>query len=875
MNGGRERHVDPPAVLRVESPAQLWVLQQGTASLFVLRDVDGTHGPRRFVATLRSGDPVFGLPAEQGARCTFLIAPTERTALIEHSMEELFAPGLPAWRALLDRWRTLTGPFLGEELPAIDPADTGGELGRIHAAFHSRIAALDHREHQDETEELASRASIADAVTGQLFDQLASTVREAPRPVSTGGGSPLALAVAEIAAVIGLQVTLPPPAESLRNADEELAAICHASRVRTRRVLLRDRWWHREQGPLLAFTLDGNRPVALLPDGPRRYDLFDPATGERRRVDAAAAATLAPMARMFYPRLPDGRVTPARLVKFAFTRWRRDFAIALLCGVGVTLLNMLWPAAIGLVVDSAVPDADRALLVQIALGLFAAAAGRALFELAQSVALLRLQTAANMRAEPAIWDRVLNLRPGTLREFPAGDLYSRIGVVRAVNDRVGDVTLRTLFTGIISLLNVVAMLLISPALTLVAVVVAIAVAAVMMAAGIATVRLAPKLQAKDGETYGLTVQLINAVSKLQVAGAEARAFAQWGRGYAERQTLVRDLQRISDRVTLMDSVLPTAATALLFGLAGFLLTSGNSPFSAGTFLAFNALFGTFIGAVGSLAGATIEVLNIGALWKRARPLLDATPEVDSRKTHPGRLRGAVELDRVRFRYRPDGPLTLTDVSIQANPGEFIALVGPSGCGKSTIFRLILGFDTPESGAVLHDGQDLSGLDVHAVRRQLGVVLQSSRLMTGSIFENVAAGTPIGLGDALEALKKAGLEEDVSAWPMGVHTVVSEGGSNISGGQRQRLLIARALVRTPAVLLFDEATSALDNTSQAIVTRSLNALKVTRVVIAHRLTTIRQADRIYVIDAGRVVQQGTFAALMQEEGLFSRLMRRQL
>jgi ABC-type bacteriocin/lantibiotic exporter with double-glycine peptidase domain len=230
---------------------------------------------------------------------------------------------------------------------------------------------------------------------------------------------------------------------------------------------------------------------------------------------------------------------------------------------------------------------------------------------------------------------------------------------------------------------------------------------------------------------------------------------------------------------------------------------------------------------------------------------------------------------VSFRYRKEGRLTLNDVSIHANPGECIALVGPSGSGKSTIVNLLLGFETPSSGAVLLDGHDLSSLDLAAVRRQIGVVQQDSRLMSQTIFENIACGGPCTLDDAWEAARAAGLAEDIERMPMGMHTVVSEGGSNLSGGQRQRLLIARALVLRPKILLFDEATSALDSRTQQIVTESVQRLKATRVVVAHRLSTIRQADRIYVIEAGRVVQQGSFEDLACQPGLFAQLTKPQL
>ncbi|MEO0688422.1 MAG: ATP-binding cassette domain-containing protein, partial [Cyanobacteria bacterium J06649_11] len=276
-----------------------------------------------------------------------------------------------------------------------------------------------------------------------------------------------------------------------------------------------------------------------------------------------------------------------------------------------------------------------------------------------------------------------------------------------------------------------------------------------------------------------------------------------------------------------------------------------------------------------LSNTVISVLEVVILWERAQPILRATPEIDLNKADPGKLTGKIEIEHVSFRYREDGPLILDDVTIKVKPGEFIAFVGPSGSGKSTTIRLLLGFDTPEVGTIYYDGQDLSGLDISAIRRQMGVVLQNGRINAGSIFENISGGALVTIDEAWEAAAMAGFAEDVESMPMGMHTVISEGGTNLSGGQRQRLLIARSLVLKPKILIFDEATSALDNRTQAIVSESLEQLSVTRIVIAHRLSTIRNADRIYVIEAGRVVQQGSFDQLTKQEGLFASLMARQM
>jgi ABC-type bacteriocin/lantibiotic exporter with double-glycine peptidase domain len=242
---------------------------------------------------------------------------------------------------------------------------------------------------------------------------------------------------------------------------------------------------------------------------------------------------------------------------------------------------------------------------------------------------------------------------------------------------------------------------------------------------------------------------------------------------------------------------------------------------------------------------------------------------------PGELAGSIEINHVNFRYQQDLPMVLRDVSLSVKPGQFAAFVGPSGSGKSTLLRLLLGFEKPESGAIYFDGQDLLGLDIEAVRRQMGVVIQNARLVSGSILNNIVGSAPLTMEDAWEAARQAGLDQDIRELPMGMHTLVSEGGANLSGGQRQRLLIARAMVKKPGIFLFDEATSALDNITQSTVSRSLEALQATRIVVAHRLSTIINADSIFVFEKGTVVQRGTYEELSNEEGLFRKLVQRQL
>jgi NHLM bacteriocin system ABC transporter ATP-binding protein len=646
-----------------------------------------------------------------------------------------------------------------------------------------------------------------------------------------------------------------------------------------RQVELTETWWRHDHGPLLAYTRDDQRPVALLPVSPTRYHLFDPRDGSRVPVRACLAATLAPVAYTFYRPLPPAVHSAWALLRFGLRGQGGALLRVWLTGLFVTLLGMLAPQVMAIVVDTTVPDADRGMLLQLGAALLAAVCGQGLCQLAQGYMLLRQEVKARAATQAAMWDRLLHLQPAFFRQYAAGDLLARVMAITQLSHKFSGTTLRTIFVSVLALLNLGLMAYYSLPLSLVATGVILVASVVTLAAGVRTVRALQPLQVLEGTIFGLMVQLLNGVTKLRVAGAEQRAFAYWRKDFQQQQGLRLHVQSIQDGTTVVNTMLPTLAAVVLFWGATWLLAPTEAgvlpPLTTGTFLAFYAAFGFCINGATGLSNTIMDVLEIATLWERAKPILEAPPEVDPGKSDPGRLSGQVALERVTFRYHAHGSPILDDVSIHAEPGEFVALVGPSGGGKSTIFRLLLGFETPQAGAIYYDGQDVSRLDVYAVRRQMGVVLQHSRIMAASIFDNIASGAIITLDEAWEAAQAVGLEEDLSAMPMGMHTHLSEGGGNLSGGQRQRVLLARALVCHPRLLLLDEATSALDNHTQAIVTASLERLHITRIVIAHRLSTIRHATRIYVLAGGRIVQQGRFEELVQQEGLFAQLMARQM
>ena len=500
--------------------------------------------------------------------------------------------------------------------------------------------------------------------------------------------------------------------------------------------------------------------------------------------------------------------------------------------------------------------------------------GASLFTVVRGIAIVRIESRTAAAIQAAVWDRLIALPLPFFRDYSAGELATRAMGVEEIRRVMTGAVLTGLLAGVFSLANLALLFWYDPVLGAVGAGLIVVSLLVSITVGVLQLHGQRGILELRSRISGMMLQFLTGIAKLKLAGAEPQAFSLWARAFGEQRDRQFHNRALGVRLAVFNAAYPVLCSILLFTLAGGRLGSA-SALGTGEFLGFVAAFGLCLGAVLSTSTAVLQALGAVPLYEQVKPILRTSPEVRPGKDDPGELSGAIELQHVSFRYAADGPQVLRDVSVRIEPGEFVAFVGPSGSGKSTLFRLLLGFETPEVGSVSFDEQDLGGLDVEAVRRQMGVVLQSGRVMAGDLFTNIAGSSAATLDDAWEAARMAGLDDDVRRMPMGMHTMVSDGGGTLSGGQRQRLMIARAIVNRPRILLMDEATSALDNRTQAIVSASLDGLRATRVVIAHRLSTIQRADRIHVLVAGAIVESGTFDELMARDGVFASMARRQL
>lgn len=757
-----------------------------------------------------------------------------------------------------------------------NPAMVASGLELLHMVFSSHLHSLQRETERAEMERRQNSQALRQLESQAAVQDLSSVLN--PVEVFPLRENALLTAATVIGSLIGVPINPPLASEDLNRVHDPVEPIARASKIRYRKILLGPNWWKKDVGPFIGFLGEERSPIALVPSS-TSYDIVDPESRVRTPITEEQRGALHPDGYVLYRPLFKDMKTLKDLATFTFRGKGPDLAFVLFCAMCSTLIGMLTPRVTASVVDTAIPAADTSFLVQLAMLLFIAGWATAIFSYVQSMAMVRTSVRTEDTAQAALWDRLLRASPKFFRKFPSGELAHRVEAVSEISRDLNIATLRPLFSGVMAILNWLLLWYYSWDLAYIALWIGLVVLVVIVFIGTMVRRLSTHLYTVEGHYHGFVIQLIRGVSKIRVAGSEERAFNRWIRYYSENLKLSMRIARWKDAAKLVNSILIPCATALLFWKAVKLTIDApldsEDKISIGDFVAFNAAFLLYLIGWQDISNALVQVMDSASKLDRVRALLQEPPEIGDDATDPGRIKGDIALDNVSFRYRADGPLIIDRTSIRIRPGEYVAFVGPSGSGKSTILRLLLGLERPDDGRVLYDGKDLMGLDALAVRRQIGTVLQEGRLNGASILDNISNNAKVTLGEVWDAVADAGMTEDIQSMPMGLHTMISEGGWNISGGQRQRLLIARAMVVRPKIFMFDEATSALDNKTQAVVSAALDKRKCTRIVIAHRLSTIRQADRILVMNGGKIVQDGTFAELSAAPGMFKDLMARQM
>lgn len=663
-----------------------------------------------------------------------------------------------------------------------------------------------------------------------------------------------------------------PASRSALEESSNFADVLDLSAVRCRRVRLlpEEHWWHGDSGAILGFRSDSGEPVALLPDGLGGYREVDASGTRRVRVTAERARALAPAGFMFYRPFSKGRAGATDVVKLIKSSLGGDVVRFGVAGLIGGLVMLVPPVTIGLIADAIIPTGNGILLYQAIAVLAGFAVLHALLHTVQGTALMRMEGRVTSRLEAALWDRMLRLPTKFMRRHPAGDLAVRGMTLQALRDSISGVVANAVLSVVFLFPAFALMIYHDVTLGAVGALMGLLSLAVIVVLGLRQTPHHRRVLASQRSLTGRLFQFIEGIAKVRSCSAEQSAFAQWAEQYHAQKKAELRLHTLNVHLLAASAALPVLAIAALLAIAEPATTSiGDFLVVISAFLVFQMALlrlGTSFSAVAAIIPALEQIL----------PILHEAPESSMTGASVERLGGEIIFDRVSFRYDPDGPLVLDDVSMHIRPGEFVAIAGESGSGKSTLMRLALGLERPLSGTVYYDGRDIKGLNLKQLRRKIGVVLQETALMPEDIWDNIAGADESATENAvLQAARRAAVDQDISKMPMGFYTGVGKSAATLSGGESQRVMIAGALYSNPRIIMLDEATNWLDNESQAKVMRSVESLASSKLVVAHRLSTLQQADRIYVMQRGRVIQEGAYEGLIAVEGVFLDLVRRQM
>ena len=662
-------------------------------------------------------------------------------------------------------------------------------------------------------------------------------------------------------------VEVPEGAQSLT---EKMEAVLRPSGLMVREVDLEEGWQHDAYGPLLGTFREGGQAVALLPSGLSGYCYRDPETGKRRRITRENAGLFAQEALCFYRPMPMKRLgIPDLLIYMKNCISRGDILLIVLATLAMTLVGMIEPRVYHLITGTVLEDKRMNLMLGMGVFLLCSAFAAQLVGLMRSLLMERINTKMSQSVQASVMMRILSLPVSFFRTCASGELASRASSVSSLCSMILNNIFSIGLSSLMSLLYVSQIFSFAPTLVVPSVLIILATVVLSVAASLVQIGIARRQMKLSAEEAGMSYAVLNGVQKIRLAGAEKRVFARWGRLYAKEAKLEYD----PPLFLKLNSVLITAIS--LVGTIALYYLAVKTGVGEGEYYAFSAAYGRVMGAFSAMAGIAVSVAGIRPVLEMAEPILKAVPETAAEKEPVSRLSGSIEMSHVSFRYGETAPYVLHDLSLKIKAGEYVAIVGRTGCGKSTLVRLLLGFEKPEKGTVFYDQYDLNGVDPCSVRKQIGAVIQNGQLFQGDIYSNIVISAPgLSLEEAWEAAEIAGIAQDIREMPMGMQTLISEGQGGISGGQKQRLMIARAVAPKPKILIFDEATSALDNKTQRQVSEALDKLQCTRIVIAHRLSTIRNCDRILVMEGGGIAEEGTYDELIRKNGYFAHLVQRQ-
>ena len=658
--------------------------------------------------------------------------------------------------------------------------------------------------------------------------------------------------------------------DTVKGLDDRLEYLLRPHGIMRRNVRLEKGWYSDAIGAMLARHRDDGSVVALIPRGLTGYAYYDAKAAQWVSIGKKNEDIFDDEAICFYKPFPLTKLTVPALVRYIIECLdRADIVLVVLATFLASLVGLLTPRLTALLFGRVAESGSLRLLLAIAVFMVSVSVSQLLIQSINTLLSGRITTKLNLSVQAATMMRILSLPADFFKKWSSGELASRAQQLQSLCQMLVSSALNTGLTSLFSLMYVTQIFAFAPALVVPALTIILMTLGFTICTTLYQTRIARKQMELSAQESGMSYALITGIQKIKLSGAEKRAYARWSDLYAKQVAM----QYNPPLFLRMNGVISTAIS--LVGTLVMYTMALQSGVGVADYYAFNAAYGMVSGAFMSLAGIAMTLAQFRPVMAMAQPIMDAEPEVSEGKQVIDRISGAIEVNNVSFRYREDMPLILDDLSLKIKPGQYVAIVGQTGCGKSTLMRILLGFEKPQKGAVYYNGKDLNTIDLKSLRRKIGVVMQNGKLFQGDIYSNIVISAPqLTVDQAWEAAEMAGIAEDIRRMPMGMHTIISEGSGGISGGQRQRLMIARAIAPKPKILMFDEATSALDNITQKTVSDSLEKLKCTRIVIAHRLSTIRACDRIIYLEKGRIAEDGTYDELIAKGGKFAELVERQ-
>lgn len=657
--------------------------------------------------------------------------------------------------------------------------------------------------------------------------------------------------------------------DDIKNLQEQLEYLCRPYGVMRRTVKLEKGWYKDAIGALLGTRKDGT-VVALLPSRFFGYSYYDETTGREVRLSSTTEEEIEETAICFYKPFPAKKLNIPTMLRYVIGCVPvSTYGLVIIMMLLTTLVGMLSPRITHIIFDEVIPSESMRLFWAVIVFSVCLSISTMLMGILKSLIDGRVSTQMSMSIQSATMARVLSLPAEFFKKYSAGELSTKLQYFNSLCSTLYSSFMVTGLGSIFSLIYITQVFTYAPALVFPSLCITVATLGFSIFNTFIRMKNSRQSMEVSGKKNGLTYALLTGIQKIKLSGSERRAFTRWTKVYAEE---VRTTYGIPLAILLSGTI---GMAISLTGTIVMYYFAVQSGVSVADYYAFTAAYGMVSGAFSSLVGIGLQAANIRPTLEQVKPIMEAVPEISEDKKVVTRVSGGIELNNVSFRYNESMPWVLDNLSLKIKPGQYVAIVGKTGCGKSTLLRLLLGFETAQKGAVYYDGKNIDTLDLKSLRKKIGVVMQNGKLFHGDIFSNITIAAPwLTLGDAWEAAELADIAEDIRAMPMGMHTIIAEGSGGISGGQRQRLMIARAIAPKPKILMFDEATSALDNITQRKVSEALDGLKCTRIVIAHRLSTIRHCDRIIVLDGGKIIEDGTYDELLAMDGFFTELVKRQ-